>query len=419
MNKKRLIWISLAVVATIMVLFSIAMTILNHQALEREAAGKARIAQIEKLLAELHATKITTNETIVKELRKDAEKLLPPMLKVRAFIGQEEVTGATVALNGTPREAKTPAEFPLEKGQRYKVQVTLPEGRGGKNYSMFTKEVAIENQGQQELRATLEELVLHVPAECRAAPGTVMEPYSYTGWAKEIIHEKSGLELVYIPAGSFIMGSPSAETERGSDEIQHEVTLSQGFYMGKYEITQGQWQAIMGSNPAKFNAVGKDAPVERVSWIAAWQFCNNLGTGFRLPTEAEWEYACRAGTTAAFCYGNDLDASLANFDGGHPYGKGEIGLFRESTVVVGQFKPNAWGLYDMHGNVREWCADWYGIYPTAPVTDPTGPASGSYRVLRGGSWYTNGWRCRSACRGRVGTSVSYDDLGFRVIKILP
>jgi len=151
---------------------------------------------------------------------------------------------------------------------------------------------------------------------------------------------------------------------------------------------------------------------------ATWE-CDYNKSGFRLPTEAEWEYACRAGTKTAFHYDNELDTFMANFDGNHPYINGERGQFRETTVPVGQFRPNAWGLYDMHGNVREWCLDWYGNYPVGPVTDPTGPRSGSLRVLRGGSWYTNAWRCRSASRGRIGAGVCLNDLGFRLVRTAP
>ena len=232
------------------------------------------------------------------------------------------------------------------------------------------------------------------------------------------------LELVWCPAGSFWMGSPAGEAERDGDETRHRVTLTKGFWLGKYEVTQGQWEAVMGAgtNPSGFK--GAELPVEQVSWEDSQTFLKKVnalasGGGFRLPTEAEWEYACRAGTETAFCYGDSLDASMANFDGGFPYGGGKKGEYREKPTRVGQFRPNGWGLYDMHGNVWEWCQDWYGAYPVGAVTDPAGAASGSYRVLRGGCWIHNASYCRSALRSIVAPSNRSIYLGFRVARTLP
>ncbi|MBT3192574.1 MAG: SUMF1/EgtB/PvdO family nonheme iron enzyme [Verrucomicrobia bacterium] len=226
------------------------------------------------------------------------------------------------------------------------------------------------------------------------------------------------MELAWIEPGSFMMGSPTSEESRGSDEAQHRVTLSKGFWMGKYEVTQEQWEQVMGRNPSNFKGVKN--PVEQVSWADCQGFLQKLnGTGvegnFRLPTEAEWEYACRAGTTTVFHYGEDLDASMANFNGNYPYGRGRKGEYRKKTVQVGSFKPNAWGLYDMHGNVWEWCQDWYGDYPSGGATDPRGASSGSGRVLRGGSWYVYARDCRSASRVGSAPSVRGFVIGFRVL----
>ena len=230
-----------------------------------------------------------------------------------------------------------------------------------------------------------------------------------------------GMKMVWIAPGEFVMGSPASERERGNDEGQHRVRLSRGFYLGVYEVTQRQWQAVMGSNPSRFK--GQDLPVEMVSWNDAVEFCRKLsskeGVEYRLPTEAEWEYACRAGTQTAFCYGNDLDASRANFDGNYPYGNGRKGEDRETTVRVGSFQANAWGLYDTHGNVDEWCQDWYGPYSSKSATDPLGPASGDFRVIRGGSWYGFAVDCRSA--DRLGDTADYrrDYVGFRLARTTP
>lgn len=202
------------------------------------------------------------------------------------------------------------------------------------------------------------------------------------------------LELVWIPAGSFLMGSPESEQGRENDEgPQHEVTISAGFWMGKHEVTQEQWVAVMGINSAHF--LDRKNPVERVSWNDCQEFIRRLsakvgGKKFRLPTEGEWEYACRAGGTASFCFGDDTKqlgeyAWIDVNSGGR-------------TRPVGQKKPNAWGLYDMHGNVWEWCQDLHAPYAPGKQTDPTGAVSGANRVIRGGCWVSLPHCCRSAQR---------------------
>jgi formylglycine-generating enzyme required for sulfatase activity len=257
------------------------------------------------------------------------------------------------------------------------------------------------------------------------------------GFQFKELHVVPSLNLVMrgIPAGVFIMGSPTTEPKRGDDEIEHYVTISKPFYLGMTEVTQGQWEKLMGDNPSSFRAHDRyndSAPVETVSWEDAMAFCLKLteherasgalpkGYIYTLPTEAQWEYACRAGTTTPFNTGNNLTTEQANYDGNHPYvGKAkrwERGKYREETVYVKSFVPNAWGLYDMHGNVWEWCLDWYGAYPTAAVVDPKGPSSGNNRVLRGGGWFSGGARyCRSANRfGRFAPSTRFNAVGFRL-----
>jgi len=301
----------------------------------------------------------------------------------------------------------------------------------------------------RRLRDEAKSRQLRVPTGFRAAPGARPEPYTNTGWVQSIIHEAIGIELVYIPAGSFTMGSPKSEQdamvaagskrEWAEDEIQHQVTLSQGFYMGKTEVTQGQWQKLMGNNPSYFKNAGSDAPVESVSWDDCQEFCRRAGFGLRLPTEAEWEYACRAGTTTALYSGGitilgqcnapalDLIAwyggnSGVTYEGGYD-SSGWLGKqYNHSwagTHPVGRKQANAWGLYDMIGNVWEWCQDWYGTYPAGAVRDPTGAAGGSSRVLRGGGWFDYASYCRSAFR--IWSSPSYrdSDLGFRLVRTVP
>ena len=222
------------------------------------------------------------------------------------------------------------------------------------------------------------------------------------------------MELVNIPSGTFMMGSPETEQDRESDEGPvHQVTLSQPLYMGVYEVTQRQYQAVMGTNPSYYKSSGLDAPVESVSWNNAVAFCNALsqrtGRTVTLPTEAQWEYACRAGSTTRFYYGDDPGYTLL-----HNYAwYWDNSSLR--THPVGEKTPNAWGLYDMHGNVWDWCKDWYGSYASANVVDPQGPASGSSRVLRGGCWGNYARDCRSAYRTHYYPGSTGDFSGFRVV----
>ena len=251
-------------------------------------------------------------------------------------------------------------------------------------------------------------------------------------------------QMVWIPPGTFVMGSPTSEAQRGSDETQHTVTLTQGFYMGKYAVTQGEYLALMGSNPSYFTTTDAyggpippdlNRPVETVGWDDATSYCAHLtqqeqavgrlptGWVYRLPTESEWEYACRAGTTTAFNFGSGIHGGMANFWDCFEYDAAIGDIYVPSpavawlprTTTVGSYAPNAWGLHDMHGNVFEWCRDWYGTYPTGSVIDPQGAPSGSYRVIRGGGWNYGGRGCRSAYRYGGGPSAGYYSVGFRVV----
>jgi formylglycine-generating enzyme required for sulfatase activity/outer membrane protein assembly factor BamB len=247
-----------------------------------------------------------------------------------------------------------------------------------------------------------------------------------------------GMKLVEIPAGEFLMGSAAKDQSARADEKpRHRVRITRAFYMGVYEVTQKEYRRVMGTNPSFFSPTGpgkKDVagqkadrfPVEQVSWHDAAAFCRKLsdrpaekkaGRVYRLPTEAEWEYACRAGTKSAFSVGEALSSRQANFNGNDPFGRAAKGPFLLRSAEVGSYRPNAFGLYDMHGNVWEWCADWYGAnnYKKSPVNDPPGPRTGTSRVIRGGGWRAEGASCRSAYRNADVPAGRYYVTGFRVV----
>ena len=256
--------------------------------------------------------------------------------------------------------------------------------------------------------------------------------------------------FVLIQGGTFTMGSPYNEPSRSVNETQHQVRIT-SFYMGIYEVTQREYQEVMGTNPSNFK--GNNLPVELVSWYDAIEYCNRRSeregltpvytidksrrdpnnssridtfrwlitwnrnaNGYRLPTEAELEYACRAGTITPFNTGNNIPTSMANYDGRNPYNNSSRGTYRARTTAVGSFAPNPWGLYDMHGNVYEWCWDWFGNYSAGAQTDPRGDVSGYERVYRGGSWYSFGPILRSAFRNCTDPSDRGHSIGFRVVR---
>ena len=237
---------------------------------------------------------------------------------------------------------------------------------------------------------------------------------------RQTITNSIGMKLVLIPKGTFMMGSPETEEGHNEDETQHEVTIIKDYYLGVTQVTQGQYEKVMGTNPSRFQDVeiigsSTNYPVECVSWEDAVEFCEKLsdlleekkaGRVYRLPTEAEWEYACRAGSETAYSFGESTESL------------GDYAWFfdnsEDQTHPVGEKKPNAWGLYDMQGNVWEWCSDWYDEYPKGAVSDPTGPKEGSYRVLRGGSWRFEAAFCGSGNRFWYVPSYRRDSLGFRL-----
>lgn len=262
-------------------------------------------------------------------------------------------------------------------------------------------------------------------------------------------NNSSLIEMISIKGGTFVMGSPTSEDWREDDEAQHSVTVS-NFLIGKYEVTQGQYKSVMGVNPSQ-SAEGSNNPVDSITWFQAVEFCNKLSVkenlapcyvingddvtwnkkanGYRLPTEAEWEYACRAGTKTPFNTENSPSYLEANYYGHYPYmiednyfDQNKLttkpGTYRQHTIPVGSFKPNKFGLYDMHGNVNEWCYDYYGKYPTDGKTqvNPTGKENGSLRVCRGGGWNDFAKHMRSAFRSSQMPDDAFINRGFRVVR---
>jgi formylglycine-generating enzyme len=226
------------------------------------------------------------------------------------------------------------------------------------------------------------------------------------------LQEGIELELCWCPPGSFLMGENDPPNEKVS------VRLTQGFWMGKYPVTQGQWRSVMGGNPSHFK--GDTLPVEQVSWNDTQEFlaCVNEGgfmpSGLKLvlPTEAQWEYACRAGTETEYWWGDSCNGTECNCDGTEPHNTEQEGPWLRETSPVGQYRANPWGLYDMHGNVEQWCADWWAELEGG--VDPCGPGAGKIRVFRGGGWSDDAWRCRAAARPGGTPGASHDGLGFRV-----
>ncbi len=290
---------------------------------------------------------------------------------------KENMPGCTLSSGGGP--APQPAEGAERKHRGERPPRKETERRGFE--AEREKKVAEKRRLEQE----------------RRAPFTDKEPFS-------VSENSLGLKFVLIPPGRFMMG----DKDKGP---VHEVELTRGFWLGETPVTQGQWEAVKGSNPSRFQ--GPDRPVECVSWDDAKEFIQRLNgkertTRHRLPAEAEWEYACRSGGGGMYCFGNG-----ESILGDYAWYDDNSG---DETHPVGRKKPNAWGLYDMHGNVLEWCEDWYGDYLPGFIRDPEGPSSGSQRVLRGGSWSYVAKVCRSANRSRRDPGYRYSNRGFRLAR---
>jgi len=284
-------------------------------------------------------------------------------------------------------------------------------------------------------------LLLLAAVGCRPAatpapavdPAPAGAPVTFEGTRPGEEREVAGVRVCWCPPGRFLMGSPPGEPERRPGEDQVEVTLTRGFWMARYETTQGLWKRVAGKLPGPPTAElpeQDDLPVGNVNFAEAEAFCQKLtdlarATGelptdweFRLPTEAQWEYACRAGTTTATAFGDTLGNKQANFKG-KPYNGAEPGPSPGKAAPVGRYPANAWGLHDMHGNTFEWCRDWYHAKLPGGVDPDLHDIPARSRVRRGGAWTDDGWACRSAFRLRFEPERRYDHIGFRVVAVRP
>jgi formylglycine-generating enzyme required for sulfatase activity len=297
---------------------------------------------------------------------------------------------------------------------------------------------ATESRADEQLTTKSAEVYSVWPFDAKEAAKRQNDTANSLGVKKGLtldLGNRVAMKLVLIPAGKHMMGIPKEELlmlpieeeksriprklDGSGEGPQHEVTLTRPFYMGIYTVSQAQYQQITGTNPSGFK--GATNPVEKIPWADAVDFCQKLsqktGRTVRLPTEADWEYACRAGTATTFHTGDTINADQANYWAIYTWGNGKKGVYRQKTTPVGTFKPNAWGLYDMHGNVLQWCSDWYGkdYYAKSPAADPPGPETGVRRVMRGGCLGYKPSMCRSAYRENLMPEWRFESLGFRIV----
>ena len=384
------------------------------QAAQRQAADRQRQMQEEKqqLAIEFERARLAAEQKIRKKdekVKKDVEEPQPtaqPAAPPAAQPEQQQPDMLIATLTVLPEPADAQIRI-LNIKPKYEPGMELPPGKYHIEASLdgyLTASGWVDLQAGQRLNATitLDKALEPVEPSVKPAAQTAAAPSG----SKTFTDPTSGMEFVLIPGGCFQMGSPPSEDGRYDDEGPvHEVCVD-SFYMGKYEVTQGEYQRITGSNPAKFKS-GSDYPVEQVSWNDAQSFISKVnsrsGKTYRLPTEAEWEFAARAGTTTAYSFGANFSTSRANYG--------------SATRKVGSYAANPFGLYDMHGNVYEWCQDWYdrNYYSNSPRNNPTGPSSGSGHVFRGGSWSNLPWDLRAARRYRDAPTYRGSSLGFRLV----
>lgn len=375
------------------------------------ADGEGRNGTFTAALLEAIGTRGLTVENVFKRVRervaRETSKRQVPW-DSSSLVGEFYFTGQPAAAEpAKPAIAPAAAAVVVDpKAVELELWAAIKESRDAADYEDYLKRYpggtyeAVARAKIKQLRAAVAPVRTDAGATRPAA-----EPVSAAvqGGARSFdLGNGASIDMVRVEGGTFTMGSLNGDSD---EQPIHRVTISQAYYLGKYEVTQGQWAAVMGTNPSNFK--GENLPVEQVSWDDVQEFLRVLnsktGGGWRLPTEAEWEYACRAGTSGD--YAGDLNSMAW-------YGENSGG----TTHAVGTKRPNGWGIYDMHGNVWEWCSDWYGTYTRDDQTDPRGAASGSSRVYRGGGWCYPAASCRSAYRLRFDPSFRFDSLGFRLAR---
>ena len=360
---------------------------------------RAKRAKVEKKWKDvkkyaLEALQLNASHAEALSLKTEAENNLCPTLSVTVYAAGKKVDAVIKSQKTEPDRSAVP--WKLQAGKEYAFEIVYRDLSG--EYRGEIPTFSCTQNGLHFKNVTLRKM-FDGTVDCKG----------------------SSLEMVKINAGSFTMGSPEDELSRDNDEKPHKVVISKHFWLGKHEVTQMQYMAVMGSNPSEFK--GLRNPVEMISYDDAKEFCkrlNQLYTGrlpagyrFDLPTEAQWEYACRAGTATALNNGSNLTAESGECSNMNAVGWYCDNRGSDGHKEVGLKQPNAWGLYDMHGNVYEWCRDWYGPYKGDAI-DPVGPARGTYRVLRGGGWDISARRCRSAFRFNDKPTYKLNYIGFRL-----
>ncbi len=423
---------------------------------EQERKARSAGQQVTRLATELQVTQA-----------KEKQQRLEARARAAELTGEVEKAAQLRHDAATSREeSENLARILLKLGAKLGASREFGEAEIGAFAELKLAELHSENdrerrraeEAEQRLKETNSELVaagaklMAAGAELMAAQATIANmQHDFDVWKPKPLEVAwLGMRFVPIPSGRFLMGSPENELQRADNETLHEVEITRPYWMAETEVTQAQWRSLMKDNPSSFTQCGGDCPVENINWFDAVSFANRLSQrenlpscyefdgcenslgecrspifkglecqGYRLPTEAEWEYAARAGTTTPFWTGENVTTDQANYDGNYPYADYPKGDYLKNTVVVRSFDPNPWGLYEVHGNVWEWVHDWYGPYSGELKRDPIGPGWGSARVIRGGSWVDGVRGCRTAYRYNfLPVSRSYDR-GFRLVRTIP
>jgi len=344
----------------------------------------------------------------LKKTKKKQEPIFSTLEEIKIAITEKKNDQQTNAFEIKAPEGKTTFCAPEP------VSVLPPESSA----ETFLSPVVSLPDGQEIISPEKKEAQV-IASSCEPEPAGTLLPDSSTTISLTTTTSLPAFSFAFISPGTFIMGSPEAELGRGEDELPHELTITHSFFLQTTPVTQGQWKAVMGNNPSRFFPERDDHPVESISWYDCQKFIERLNSSgehiYRLPTEAEWEYACRAGKNFS-CSEGEIVELFCDHDPNLDAVGWYCGNSDRATHPVGQKKPNPWGLYDLHGNVLEWCQDWYGTYPTTPQTDPTGPITGPGQVIRGGSWFSNAKSCRAAARFYWSPNTKSDFIGFRLVR---